>query len=171
MDLCRRVANLFGLCVFCFSEPLDSNSWLYLYQIAMYTTLLFRYLGTSVLWGIGVLLLTIPVNSVTLRILNRMSKFENEAKDARTRRTTEAISNMKLLKLQGWEQTFADDIRTYRREELRRHQARGVVRALNQAISNAVPALVLVVTLTAYARSGKPIVASTIFTAISLFNP
>ena len=170
MDLCRRVANLFGLCVFCFSEPLDSNSWLYLYQIAMYTTLLFRYLGTSVLWGIGVLLLTIPVNSVTLRILNRMSKFENEAKDARTRRTTEAISNMKLLKLQGWEQTFADDIRTYRREELRRHQARGVVRALNQAISNAVPALVLVVTLTAYARSGKPIVASTIFTAISLFN-
>lgn len=136
----------------------------------MYTILLFRYLGSSVLWGIGVLLLTIPVNSITLRILNSMSKFENEAKDARTRRTTEAISNMKLLKLQAWEQTFADDIRTYRREELRRHQARGVVRALNQAISNAVPALVLVVTLTAYARTGKPIVASTIFTAISLFN-
>ncbi len=43
-------------------------------------------------------------------------------------------------------------------------------RALNQAISNAVPAIVLVVTLTAYRRTGKPIVASTIFTAISLFN-
>ena len=122
------------------------------------------------MWGIGVLLLTIPLNSVTLRILNRMSKYENEAKDARTRRTTEAISNMKLLKLQAWEQNFADDIRKYRNEELRRHQSRGVIRALNHAISNAVPALVLVVTLTAYARTGKPIVASTIFTAISLFN-
>lgn len=99
-----------------------------------------------------------------------MSKFENEAKDARTRRTTEAISNMKLLKLQAWEQNFADDIRKYRNEELRRHQSRGIIRALNHAISNAVPALVLVVTLTAYARTGKPIVASTIFTAISLFN-
>jgi ATP-binding cassette subfamily C (CFTR/MRP) protein 1 len=47
---------------------------------------------------------------------------------------------------------------------------RGAVRAFNQAISNAVPAIVLVVTLMAYSRSGAPIVASTIFTAISLFN-
>lgn len=47
---------------------------------------------------------------------------------------------------------------------------RGVVRAVNSSISNAVPALVLVVTLTAYAKSGRPFVASTIFTAISLFN-
>lgn len=70
-------------------------------QIAIYTTLLFRYLGPSVLWGIAVPLLTIPVNSVALLLLNRLSKYENEAKDARTRRTAESISNMKLLKLQG----------------------------------------------------------------------
>jgi hypothetical protein len=139
-------------------------------QIIMYTSLLFRYLGPSVLWGIGVLLLVIPLNSTTLRILNSMRRFENEAKDARTKRTTEAISNMKLLKLQGWENSFADDINRYRREELLRRSSRGVIRALNQAISNAVPALVLVVTLMAYAKSGRPIVASTIFTAISLFN-
>ncbi|KAI2505275.1 hypothetical protein MHU86_9177 [Fragilaria crotonensis] len=139
-------------------------------QIIMYTSLLFRYLGPSVLWGIGVLLLVIPLNSTTLRILNSMRRFENEAKDARTKRTTEAISNMKLLKLQGWENSFADDINRYRREELVRRSSRGVIRALNQAISNAVPALVLVVTLMAYAKSGRPIVASTIFTAISLFN-
>jgi len=139
-------------------------------QIAIYTTLLFRYLGPPVFWGIGVLLLTIPVNSVTLRLLNRLSRFENEAKDARTKRTAESISNMKLLKLQGWEEQFANDIRASRRDELRRHVSRGVVRALNTAFSNAVPALVLVVTLTAYVRTGKPLVASTIFTAISLFN-
>ena len=139
-------------------------------QIMIYTTLLYRYLGPPVFWGIGVLLLTIPVNSITLRILNRLSKYENEAKDARTKRTSESISNMKLLKLQGWENRFADDIRNSRREELRRHVARGVVRALSTAFSNAVPALVLVVTLTAYVKTGQPLVASTIFTAISLFN-
>lgn len=139
-------------------------------QIAIYTTLLFRYLGPSVLWGIAVLLLTIPVNSVALRELNRLSKYENEAKDARTKRTAESISSMKLLKLQGWEQSFADDIRVHRREELKYHVSRGLVRALNSAVSNAVPAIVLVVTLTAYVKTGRPIVASTIFTAISLFN-
>lgn len=139
-------------------------------QLAIYTSLLYHYLGSSVFWGIGVLLMTIPINSVTLRILNRLSRAENEAKDARTKRTSESISNMKLLKLQSWEGKFADNINEYRDMELSRHRMRGVVRALNNAVSNAVPALVLVVTLTAYARSGKPIVASTIFTAISLFN-
>eukprot|EP00560_Eucampia_antarctica_P005397 CAMPEP_0197838104 /NCGR_PEP_ID=MMETSP1437-20131217/34366_1 /TAXON_ID=49252 ORGANISM="Eucampia antarctica, Strain CCMP1452" /NCGR_SAMPLE_ID=MMETSP1437 /ASSEMBLY_ACC=CAM_ASM_001096 /LENGTH=80 /DNA_ID=CAMNT_0043445663 /DNA_START=123 /DNA_END=362 /DNA_ORIENTATION=+ len=77
---------------------------------------------------------------------------------------------MKLLKLQSWEKTFESDIEYYRQKELRLHSIRGAVRALNQAISNAVPAIVLVVTLTAYKNTGKPIVASTIFTAISLFN-
>lgn len=136
----------------------------------MYTTLLYRLLGQSVLYGLAVLLLTIPLNSITLRVLNRMSRYENEAKDARTKRTSESIANMKLLKLQAWEGSFEDDIRGHRSEELSRHSTRGIVRALNQAISNAVPALVLVVTLAAYAKTGRPIVASTIFTAISLFN-
>lgn len=139
-------------------------------QIAIYTTLLFRYLGPSVLWGIAVLILTIPINSVALRVLNRLAKYENEAKDARTKRTAESLSNMKLLKLQGWEQHFADDIRQHRRDELKHHVNRGVIRALNSAVSNAVPSIVLVVTLTAYVKTGRPIVASTIFTAISLFN-
>ena len=70
----------------------------------------------------------------------------------------------------AWEHSFEDDIRSHRNVELQRHVSRGIVRAGNQAISNAVPALVLVVTLTAYVRTGRPVVASTIFTAISLFN-
>ncbi len=102
--------------------------------------------------------------------MNRLGKKEFEAKDARTKRTSEAIANMKLLKLQGWEKHFRKGIEKQRKEELRRHINRGAFRALNNAISNAVPAIVLVVTLTAYRRTGKPIVASTIFTAISLFN-
>lgn len=113
-----------------------------------------KYLGPSVFYGIAVLLVAIPLNSFTLRILNRLSRLENEAKDARTKRTSESIANMKLLKLQGWEQQFADQIREHRRDELKRHATKGVVRALNQAISNSVPALVLVVTLTAYVKTG-----------------
>lgn len=121
-------------------------------------------------WGIGVLLSVIPINSITLRILDRLARAENESKDSRTKRTTESITNMKLLKVQAWERRFAEDISGHRDDELSRHKTRGLIRALNSAISNAVPALVLVVTLTAYAKTGRPIVASTIFTAISLFN-
>ena len=112
----------------------------------------------------------IPLNGVTLRFLDRLFRAENQAKDERTKRTTESVSNMKLLKVQGWEKQFAQDISEHRNDELTRLVNRGRVRAFNTAVSNAVPVLVLVVTLTAYLRSGRPIVASTIFTAISLFN-
>ncbi len=139
-------------------------------QIAIYIALLYKFLGKSVFWGLGVLLTTIPINALTLRILNRLSVKEIEAKDARMKRTTESVSNMQLLKLMSWENIFARDIQSQRDEELRRHTKRGAVRALSQAISNTAPAISLVATLTAYAKTGKPIVASTIFTAISLFN-
>lgn len=139
-------------------------------QIAVYTYLLYRYLGSSVFWGISVLLATIPINSITLRILNKLSRRENESKDARTKRTAESIANMKLLKLVGWEERFADGISKHRATQLAHHSQRGIVRAFSNAVSNAVPALVLVVTLTAYTRAGRPMTASTIFTAISLFN-
>ena len=63
-------------------------------------------MGSSVLWGIACLILTIPTNSLTLRLLNRLSKLESAAKDSRTKKTSESISNMKVLKLQGWEKHF-----------------------------------------------------------------
>lgn len=47
------------------------------------------------------LLLSIPKDVLTLRVLTRLSKYENEARQARSKRTTEALMNMKLLKLQG----------------------------------------------------------------------
>eukprot|EP00536_Pseudo-nitzschia_multiseries_P006315 jgi/Psemu1/14958/gm1.14958_g len=139
-------------------------------QITIYTYLLFQCLGSSVAWGLAVLLSVIPANSIVLRLSDRLARLENEARSARTKRTNESITHMKLLKVQSWEKVFANDIKKHRRDELNRHRTRGVVRAVNSAISNAVPALVLVVTLTAYAKTGKPIKASTIFTAISLFN-
>ena len=95
-----------------------------LLQISIYSALLYSYLGPSVIWGIGILLLTIPINSLTLRILNRLSKDELEAKDSRTKKTAEAITNMKILKLQGWENHFEEGIKSARSEELRRHVKR-----------------------------------------------
>eukprot|EP00980_Cylindrotheca_fusiformis_P007861 scaffold1669_cov129-Cylindrotheca_fusiformis.AAC.72 len=133
------------------------TTWDGLLQIALYSTLLYKTLGRT-------------LNSITLRLLDSITQRENEAKDARTRRTTESINNMQLLKVQAWEDLFAEDIRRHRRDELSRHKSRGMIRSFNSAISNCVPSLVLVVTLTAYAKTGNPIVASTIFTAISLFN-
>jgi ABC-type multidrug transport system fused ATPase/permease subunit len=144
--------------------------WDGILQVSIYTALLYKFLGKSVIWGLGVLLITIPINAITLRLLNRLSLKEIAAKDARMKKTTESVSNMQLLKLMSWENIFAGDIQRQRDEELKRHTRRGAVRALSQAISNTAPAISLVATLTAYAKTGKPVVASTIFTAISLFN-
>ena len=57
-----------------------------------------------------------------------------------------------------------------RNAELHLHARQEKVRALNRTVSNAVPTVTLLVTLTAYAGTGRPVLESTIFTAISLFN-
>merc|ERR1740139_2177242 len=146
------------------------TSWDGPLQIMVYSCLLYNFLGSSVFWGISVLLLSIPLNGLTLRYSDRLSQMENAARDSRTKLTSEAISNMELLKLQNWENEFASSVARERDAELRLHVRRGKVRALNMAVSNAVPSVTLLVTLTAYARTGRPMLASTIFTAISLFN-
>lgn len=134
-------------------------------QIGIYTALLYRFMGPSILYGIGVLIAVIPINMLMLRILHRLLIAETDAREARTKLTAESIRNMKILKLLSWDTT--ERIEQFRRTELRRHSTRGALKALNSAISNAVPAVVLVVTMSAYKG---PIVASIIFTAISLFN-
>jgi ABC-type multidrug transport system fused ATPase/permease subunit len=139
-------------------------------QIAMYMYLLFQLLGPSVIPGVCVMLSVIPFNAWILRILDRLSRSEIEARSSRTKRTNESISHMKLLKVQAWEKVFGDDVARHRMDELNRSKTRGFYRAMNSAVSNAVPSIVLVVVLTAYAKTGKPILASTVFTAISLFN-
>ncbi len=67
------------------------------------------------------MLLTIPTNALTLRVLNRLSRDELRAKDVRTAKTSEAITNMKLLNLMGWERHFEKGIEEARKEELRWH--------------------------------------------------
>ena len=52
-------------------------------------------LGPSVIYGLAVLLTVIPLNSITLRILDRLSRYEMEAKSGRTKRTSESITHMK----------------------------------------------------------------------------
>jgi len=69
----------------CTSAPASS---IRIDHIVIYTTLLYRYLGPFMLWGVGILLCTIPVNSITLHLLSRLSKKENEARDSRIKRTT-----------------------------------------------------------------------------------
>lgn len=144
------------------------TSWDSLLQIGMYTALLYRFLGPAVWYGVAVYGIAIPLNAGILRVLTSLARKETEARQLRTQRTTESLRSIQLLKLLSWD--AAPDIRSARNQELALHEKRGVVRAVNTAIANAVPAMVLVVTMAAYARSNQAITASTVFTSISLFN-
>lgn len=144
------------------------TAWDAVLQIAMYTALLYKFLGKAVFYGVSVLLITIPLNAALLSHLTSLSLKETTARQARTQRTTESLRSIQLLKLLSWD--AAPEIKAERDRELSLHERRGVVRATSTAIFNTVPALVLVVTMAAYARTKQPITASIVFTAISLFN-
>uniref|UniRef100_T1JBD6 ABC-type glutathione-S-conjugate transporter n=1 Tax=Strigamia maritima TaxID=126957 RepID=T1JBD6_STRMM len=84
--------------------------------LALY--LLWGLLGPSVLVGVGVIILMIPIN---LFIAGRTSKLQSQLmrhKDHRTKLMNEILSGVKILKLYAWEMPFINLIDKIRNLEL-----------------------------------------------------
>lgn len=79
---------------------------------------LFYYLGLSFFSGIGVLLLAFVVNFILGMISANLWKVMMQKKDMRMNSTTEALSNIKMIKLYGWNETFKRRIAQKREDEL-----------------------------------------------------
>ncbi|XP_045473551.1 multidrug resistance-associated protein 1-like isoform X2 [Harmonia axyridis] len=92
--------------------------WSAPYQIIVSLYLLWQTLGISVIAGVGMLIVMIPINTV---IINRVKKFQinqMKHKDDRIRVTNEMLSGIKILKLYAWEPFFEDSIQGIRLKEL-----------------------------------------------------
>ena len=87
----------------------------------------------------------------------------------RGKRTIDVISNVKWLKLQVWEM-FGEKIRKDKEKDLNQHIDRGIFCVFNSAVSNAVPAIIILIILMSYKWSGGPIATNIILTVMSLFN-
>uniref|UniRef100_A0AAY4E7T9 Canalicular multispecific organic anion transporter 1 n=1 Tax=Denticeps clupeoides TaxID=299321 RepID=A0AAY4E7T9_9TELE len=88
-------------------------------QIVLSIVFLWNELGPSVLAGLGVMVLMVPINGL-LATKSRDFQMQNmKFKDKRLKIMNEILSGIKILKLFAWEPSFKSQIQEIREEELK----------------------------------------------------
>ncbi|XP_037804336.1 multidrug resistance-associated protein 1-like [Penaeus monodon] len=129
-------------------------------------------LGVSVLAGVAVLFLIVPLNSY---LSNRMKSLLFAAlkfRDQRVKMVSEIISGIKVLKLYAWEGSFASKVQEVRNEEIRLLKKVAFLKAFNSFIFNSSPCMVALASFTTYllASPDNVLDAKKAFVSISLFD-
>ncbi|KAM6182924.1 ATP-binding cassette sub-family C member 2 [Erethizon dorsatum] len=146
--------------------------WSTVLQIALSIFFLWRELGPSVLAGVGVMVLLVPVNGI-FATKNRNIQFKNmKYKDKRLKVMNEILSGIKILKYFAWEPSFKDQVNSLRKKELKNLKTFGQLQTLIIFFLQLTPILVSVTTFSVYVLvdSNNILDAEKAFTSITLFN-
>ncbi|XP_069963569.1 multidrug resistance-associated protein 1 isoform X5 [Bactrocera oleae] len=141
-------------------------------QIALAMYFLWLQLGPSVLAGLAVMIILIPVNGV---IANRIKVYQirqMKYKDERVKLMNEVLSGIKVLKLYAWEPSFENQVLQIREKEIETLKAAAYLNAGTSFLWSCAPFLVSLVTFGTYVLIDENNVldATKIFVSLSLFN-
>ncbi|XP_022169430.1 multidrug resistance-associated protein 1-like isoform X2 [Myzus persicae] len=146
--------------------------WSAPFQIALAVYFLWQILGPSVLAGLFVMIVLIPVNgAVATRSINLQVK-QMKNKDERAKLMNEILSGIKVLKLYAWEPSFEQKVLDIRGKEINVLRSAAYLTAATSFIWSCAPFLVSLVTFAVYVLSDDSHIldAQTAFVSLSLFN-
>ncbi|XP_029926660.1 ATP-binding cassette sub-family C member 2 [Myripristis murdjan] len=141
-------------------------------QIALAIVFLWFELGPSVLAGLAVMVLMVPVNGL-LATKARNIQIENmKFKDRRMKIMNEILNGIKILKLYAWELSFQKQVGDIREDELKVMRNFAYLTSVSTFIFTCAPALVSLVSFAVFVGVSPDNIlnAEKAFTAISLFN-
>ena len=146
--------------------------WSAPFQIALCMASLYQLVGWSMLAGVGVMILMIPINGVIARIMKSLHKSQMKNKDSRTRLMTEILNNMKSIKLYAWGQAFMNKLRYIRNDqELHTLRKIGAAQAVANFTWSTTPFLVSCCTFAVFVvTTNQPLTTEIVFPALTLFN-
>ncbi|KAF7647210.1 hypothetical protein LDENG_00175960, partial [Lucifuga dentata] len=141
-------------------------------QIALSIIFLWQELGASVLAGLAVMVLMVPINGL-LATKARKIQIENmKFKDKRMKIMNEILNGMKILKLYAWEPSFQAQVEDIREQELKVMKKFAYITSVSTFVFSCAPALVSLATFATFVGvdSNNILSAEKAFTSISLFN-
>ncbi|KAI8125135.1 Multidrug resistance-associated protein 1 [Lucilia cuprina] len=141
-------------------------------QIGLALFFLWQLLGPSVLAGLAVMIILIPVNGV---IANRIKTYQirqMKYKDERVKLMNEVLSGIKVLKLYAWEPSFEKQVLEIREKEIATLKSTAYLNASTSFLWSCAPFLVSLVTFATYVLIDENNVldATKTFVSLSLFN-
>ncbi|XP_037884219.1 multidrug resistance-associated protein 1 isoform X12 [Glossina fuscipes] len=141
-------------------------------QIALALYFLWELLGPSVLAGLAVMIILIPLNGV---IANRIKTYQirqMKYKDDRVKLMNEVLSGIKVLKLYAWEPSFEKKVLEIRDKEIATLKSTAYLNASTSFLWSCAPFLVSLATFTTYVlvSDENHLTATKIFVGLSLFD-
>ncbi|KAF9447357.1 multidrug resistance-associated ABC transporter [Macrolepiota fuliginosa MF-IS2] len=146
------------------------NLWVAPIQIIIGVGLLLGNLGYSALVGLGVLLLTFPIQFILVKVMFSQRKKGVKITDTRIRLTTEVLQGIRLIKFYAWEAFYTHQIGDLRTREINTIKKQAIARSVLMAFVTFVPVLAAILSFITYALSGHDLSVATIFSSLQLFN-
>ncbi|KAG0223993.1 Multidrug resistance-associated protein 1 [Mortierella sp. GBA43] len=146
------------------------------FEIIISIVLLYQLLGWSFLAGLAVFAIIMPMQTRMAGFLHSHQRGKLKAADGRLRLMTEILSNIKIIKLSAWEDSFRDKVDRVRKAELGAQKGLSTVRSLLVLVFSSVNLLIILATFTVYSNWGGPdftpgkMTPDVIFVAITLFQ-
>jgi ATP-binding cassette subfamily C (CFTR/MRP) protein 1 len=146
--------------------------WSAPFQITLCMLSLYQLVGWSMLAGVGVMIIMIPINGFIARYMKNLQKQQMKNKDARSRLIAEIVNNMKSIKLYAWGAAFMNKLNYIRNDqELKNLRKIGAGQAVANFTWSTTPFLVSCITFTVFVlTSDKPLSTDIVFPALTLFN-
>lgn len=111
-------------------------------QITLAIYFLWNILGPSVLAGLAVMIILIPVNGVIANKAKNLQIKQMKNKDERVKLMNEVLNGIKVLKLYAWEKSFEQQVLTIRDKEVKVLKASAYLNAGTSFIWSCAPFLV-----------------------------
>ncbi|XP_070617590.1 multidrug resistance-associated protein 1-like [Erythrolamprus reginae] len=146
--------------------------WSAPFQVMLALYLLWQNLGPSVLAGVAVMLLLVPVNAVIAMKTKTYQVAHMKSKDSRLKLMHEILSGIRVLKLYAWELAFKRKVLVIRQEELQVLKKSAYLAAIGTFTWVCAPFLVALSTFAVYVSVSEKNVldAQKAFVSLALFN-
>ncbi|NXI71277.1 MRP1 protein, partial [Anseranas semipalmata] len=146
--------------------------WSAPFQIIMAVVFLWKELGPSVLAGVAVLLLVIPINALIAAKVKSLKKSQMRYSDQRVKLLSEILHGIKILKLYAWEPSYQRKVMNIREHEVDVLKSSGYLTTYSMLTLTCIPFMVSLATFGVFFYLDKEnvLTATKVFTSISLFN-
>ncbi|CAA7062353.1 unnamed protein product [Microthlaspi erraticum] len=143
--------------------------WSAPFRIIVSMILLYQQLGVASLFGSLILFLIIPLQTMIISKMRKLTKEGLQWTDNRVGITNEILASMDTIKCYAWEKSFESRIQGMRNEELSWFRKAQLLSAFNSFILNSIPVVVTVVSFGVFVLLGGDLTPAIAFSSLSLF--
>ena len=155
--LCKLIINIPNL----FSIPI---------LLVAYNYLLYKYIGISFVIGVVVMIIFLIINYYYRTQFSKYLKLHMKTSDLRMKVTTEMINNLKVIKLNAWDDIALKKIQEARGEELNALNSRYYITTISQTLLWLAPIAMSVASIGLYQYLNDEFIIEDIFTSLGIFT-